>query len=87
MSKQTYGERLYDYLSSLDYEGLNFEEAEARTWVAEVEALLRVARAAKACNKYAFLDDFSQGAPFYVLEVDDYNSLKEALKEVEGLLK
>ncbi len=75
--KLTYGEHLYNYLAGLDYEGLNFEEAEAREWVAEVEALLRVARAASELwstsyyhEKYSFIAD----------EFD------EALKEVEHLL-
>ena len=81
MSKQTYGEHLYDYLSSLDYEGLNFEEAEARTWVAEVEALLRVARAADAFWLKA------DGSTLYSPEFQPINDeLEQALKEVEHLL-
>lgn len=53
MRKLTYGEHLYNYLYSLDYEGLNFDEAEAREWASEADALIRVARAAYAydyCN-------------------------------------
>ena len=72
MSELTYGEHLYNYLSGLDYEGLNFEEAEAREWVSEVEALLRVARVAK------MLQDDPHWAHSHELE--------DALKDVEHLL-
>ena len=76
MSEQTYGEHLYDYLSGLDYEGLNFEEAEAREWVAEVEALLRVARLVKA-----WIDLYNEGP------LPNFASWQEAVKEIEAAIK
>ena len=78
MSELTYGEHLYNYLSGLDYEGLNFEEAEAREWVSEVEALLRVARAAKEATSNSFAVEYDVPG--------DMLDLYEALKEVEHLL-
>ena len=76
MSEPTYGEHLYNYLAGLDYEGLHFEEEEARKWVAEVESLLRVARATKL-----YVDAHGK-VPMDVW----YEKLVQALKEVEDLL-
>ena len=75
MSELTYGEHLYNYLSGLDYEGLNFEEAEAREWVSEVEALLRVAMFVKE-HHYCEIEERGKGPC----------RMCEALKEVEHLL-
>jgi len=76
MRKLTYGEHLYNYLYSLDYEGLNFDEAEAREWASEADALLRVARTARA-----LVDRHSCRRAKELVE------LEEALKEVEHLLE
>ena len=72
----TYGEHLYDYLYGLDYEGLHFEEAEAREWVSEVEALLRVARVVKA-----WINLYNDGP------LPNFASWREAEKEIEAALK
>jgi len=79
MRKLTYGEHLYNYLSSLDYEGLNFDEAEARKWASEADALLRVARAAYAYD-YCNDDDVERKKRLLL-------RLREAIKEVKHLLE
>ena len=67
----TYGEHLYSYLYGLDGEGLSFEEDEAREWVAEVDALLKVAMAARAYNSRPTRENLQ--------------NMRDALKEVEKL--
>ena len=89
MSKLTYGEHLYNYLSGLDYEGLNFEEAEARDWVSEVEALVRVAREAKAYQNFTlehWARNYKHPDDYEDVRRDLSGQLIEALKEVEHLL-
>jgi len=85
MRKPTYGEHLYNYLYSLDYEGLNFDEAEAREWASEADALLRVARAAKEnIRVHKVVDGTTIGTVFDMKFAT--RELEEALKEVEHLL-